>query len=352
MEREKIIGTRDELRNKLEAKNPKVGVGKIVYYKDFEVVKGDKDHSAFSEQDIFIATRKVEQDGLELVYYEIYDENYSLIASTDGAGEIQYSDEYIKKLGPTYSYLGLKDRKMYLNRENEFVVNSKPSEELTLEEKQESEKKQKEYEERKVDTVEPAVLEDDLGIDRNSISYCQEINDERFFDLVPESRQEFSRTGMLIYVKGEFMIVGIKDGKFQPYTSIEPAKATMKTSKDLDRDGSNIKDDTITGILRFKHSREYDFSVDIEHDGRIEFQQLRRNLETGELMTADLKTSTQFRATPDVEQMMQKEKNQDIEAEMKKLEALGGEGKIEDIKDREADEEDNQKVPWDRDPRR
>ena len=61
MEREKIVAIRDGLREKLESKKTKSKVGKIVYYKDFEVVKGDKDHSAFSEQDVFIVTRKVEQ---------------------------------------------------------------------------------------------------------------------------------------------------------------------------------------------------------------------------------------------------------------------------------------------------
>lgn len=351
MEKEQVIATRDKLRDVLEAKNTKAKVGKIVYYKDFEIIKGDKDHSPFSEQDIFVVTRKVEQDGLELTYYEIYDEKYSMLASTDGSGEMQYSEEYKKKLGPMYSHLKLDERKMYLNRENEFTVNDKPKEEMTVEEKVANKNLEQEYEERKIDSPEPALMEDDLGIDRKSITYCQQIKDTRFFDMVPESKQ-FSRTAMLIYSDKmkTFMVVGIKDGKFQPYTTIEPAKSTLKTSKDLDRTGKYIQDDTITGILKFKGNREFDFSVDIEADGRIEFQQLRRDLETGELMTSDLETDTQYRASWDVEQMMNKNKNKDITEEMKKLEELGGEGNIEQIKDE--DEEDKEKVPWDRDPRR
>ena len=359
MEREKIIAVRDELRKKLEEKNSKAKVGKIVYYKDFEVVKGDESHSAFSEQDIFVVTRKIEQDGLKLEYYEIYDENCSLIANTDGMGEITYSDEYIKKLGPAYSYMGLKDRKMYLNREDEFIVNDKPTKDLTPEEKQESKEKQNEYEKRKLDNVEPAIVEDDLGIDRKSITYCQEIKDERFFDLVPESK-EFSRTGMLVLVKGEFMIVGMKDGKFQPYTSIEPSKPTLKTSKDLDRDGSNIKDEGISGVLRFKQNREYDFAANIEADGRVEFQMLRRNLETNEIISSDLQTSTQFRASSDVEELMSKAKNEEVVEAMEKLNEQDGEGTIEDIKkevedekeeEKEEEEEEEQKVPWEREER-
>ena len=283
-----------------------------------------------------------------LEYFEIYDENYSLIAKTDSLGEMQYSEEYKKKLGSMYNHLGLNERKMYLNKDGEFIVNDKEKEELSQHEEQENKKKEEKYKESKLDNVEPALIEDDLGIDRKSIKYCQEIQDERFFDLVPESKK-FSRTGMLIYAKGEFMIIGIKDGKFQQYTSIEPAKPTLKTSKDLDRDGSSIKDENISGILKFKDNREYDFSIDIEHDGRVEFQELRRNLETGELMSADIQTSTQYRASWEVEQMMNKNKNENIEDEMKKLEAMGGKGKIEQIKD---DDEEKQKVPWDRDPRR
>ena len=352
MEREQVIVTRDKLRDVLEQKERNVKIGKIVYYNDFDIVKEDENHSAFSEQDIFVVTCKTEKDGLQLEYYEIYDEKFNLIATTDGNNEMQYSDEYIKKLGPMYKHLGLDKRKMYLNKENEFVVYDKPKEELVENDIEEIKQKEEVYQERKVDAPEPALIEEDLGISRSSISYCQEIKDKRFFDMVPESA-EFSKTAMLIYSSEleTFMIVGVKDGKYQPYNTIEPAKSTLKPVNDLGRDGENIKKgDAITGILNFKGSREYDFSVDIEPNGRIEFQQLRRDFKTGEVVTADLETDVQYRAYWEVEQMMKKETNKDISDEMEKLEESDGNVGVEDIKDK--DEEEEEEIRWDRDPRR
>ena len=116
----------------------------------------------------------------------------------------------------------------------------------------------------------------------------------------------------------------------------------------MDRDGSNIEEEPISGILRYKGSEELAFSIDFEGDGRVEFQELRRDPKSGKMMVADLETSTQYRATWNVEQMMSKEKNKNITDEIRKLEELGGEAKIEEIED----EENKEKVPWDGDPRR
>lgn len=350
MEKEQVIAIRDELRDILEKKNKKVKVGKIVYYENFEVIKGDENYSSFSEKDLFVVTRNVQQDGLELTYYELYDEKYNLIGKTDENGQIQYSKEYTKKLGPVYSYLGLDKREMFLNKEDEFTVNDKPKEKLTKQEIEESRIKGQNYTSKKIDSPEPALMEEDLGLDRKSISYCQEIKDTRFFDSIPESKK-FSRTAMLIYSNKlkTFMIVGInKDGKFEPYSTIECAKTTLKPAYDLDRDGSNIEEEPISGILRYKGSEELAFSIDFEGDGRVEFQELRRDPKSGKMMVADLETSTQYRATWNVEQMMSKEKNKNITDEIRKLEELGGEAKIEEIED----EENKEKVPWDGDPRR
>lgn len=346
MEKNEIVLKRDELREQLEEKDKDLKVGKIAYYEDFEVIKGDKNHNSFSEKDVFVVTRKMEADGKEFEYYELYDGNKQLIARTDENGELQYSEEFKEKLGPMYSYLQLGKRDMYLNRENEFLVEDKPIEEMTLEEKVESKKKEDVYREHKVDYEEPALIEDDLGMERNSISYCDSIKDKRFFEMVPESK-DFSQTAMLIYSQKteEFMIVGVKDGKFEKYSSIDSAKSTMKNTQDLGREGENVSKNSIGGIMNFKGKRDFDFSVNIDGMGNVKLQELRRDQETGKIISSDLETGTQYRASWKVEEMMNEKEKQDISDDVERIEEKEEE-KIVNIDEIREEEEEDEKVPW------
>lgn len=349
---------RDALREKLEELNNDIKVGKITCYEDFEIIKGDKNHNAFMEKNVFIVAREKEENGKKIEYYELYDGKQNLIGSTDENGELQYSKEFKEKLGPMASRLDLEERKMHLNKDEEFTVDGKSKEELDPKEKEEKQEKEKIYKEHKLDNVEPALIEDDLGIDRNSISYCDAIKDKRFSEMVPESK-DFSSSAMLIYSNKtkEFMVVGIKDGKFQKYNSINPAKSVVKDAKNLGKDGDNIETKSIGGILEFKDKRDSDFAVNIEPTGNVKLQELRRDLNTGKMIASDLETDAQYKANWKVEEMMKKTKKENISNEIQNVEELEEKKivKLEDVKeeDKEANrqEEEYEKVPWDRNPR-
>lgn len=348
MEKSEIIAKRDKLREILEEQKNSSKVGKIAYYEDFEVIKGDKNHNAFIEKDLFVVTRSVEQNGLKLEYYELYNDKNELIGRTNEIGELQYSKEFMEKLGPLSSHLDLEERNIYLNKEDEFTVQDKPQEELTEEDKELKKQKEEVYEKNKVENVEPALIEDDLGIDRNSISYCDEIKDKRFYDMVPESN-DFSKTAMIIYSEksNEFMVVGLKNGKFEKYNSIDSAKSVMKPVQNLNKDGRNIHSQAISGVLQYKHNKELDFSVNIEPTGDVKFQQLRTDLETGKVMSSDLETDAQYRPEWKVREMMNEVEKQDISNEVQKIEEKE-ERKNVNLDEIKEEEEDYQKVPWDR----
>lgn len=367
----------NELKSKLETENSKVKVNEITYYKDFEILSSDDTHPGLSSKTTFVVEREIENKGIKFKYFEMYDDNFDVIGRTDSTGRIEYNKEFLKKLQEKspefFKKLGFLERDAYLNKNGEFVVNNNSLDKLTEKEKNNNKDKISEYSEnslksqeeiqKKADTgeisertdtdkIEPTDVEQDLGLDKDSITYCVKIKDDRFFDTVPEGR-DFARSAFLVYSKElqTFMIVGVKDGKYQPYKTIEPAKSTMKTSANLDREGDNIEEDTITGIMKIKGNNEYSFSVDIEMDGYVEFQQLRRDEKTGEYISADLETHLQYRANEEVERIMDRERNDNITGEIKKFEEKENKSTVtvEDIKDNEKeDEEDGQKVPWDR----
>lgn len=352
MEKREIIAKRDQLRKKLEERETDTKIGKIVYYKDFEIIKGDKNHSPFIEKNLFVVTRKTEKNGKTFEYYELYNDKNELIGKTNETGELQYSKEFMEKLGPLSSHLNLEERNMYLNRDNEFTVQDKPQEELTKEDKELNKQKEEVYEKNKVENVEPALIEEDLGIDRNSISYCDEIKDKRFYDMVPESN-DFSKTAMIIYSEKtkEFMVVGLKNGKFEKYDSIDSAKSVIKPVQNLNKDGRNIQSQAISGMLQYKHNKEFDFSVNIEPTGDVKFQQLRTDLQTGKVMSADLETNSQYKPEWKVEKMMNAVEKKDISNEVQKVEQQE-ERKPMHLNEIEEEEEEYQKVPWGRPHRR
>lgn len=375
----------NELRTKLETGNSKIKVNGITYYKNFEILSSDEKHMGLSVSDIFIVEREIQNKELRLQYFEMYDDSFELIGRTDSSKKIEYNEEFLKRLEENspefFKKLGFLERETYLNNQGEFVVNNNPLEKLNEIERKRNEEKVNEYSEnvvkkqnrlgaeekkensklntiaRNEETIEPEAVEEDLGMDKDSITYCVKIKDDRFFETVPEGR-DFARSAFLIYSKEleTFMIVGIKDGKYRPYKTIEPAKSTMKTSTDLDREGDDVKEDTITGIMRLKGNNEYSFSVDIEMDGYIEFQQLRRDEKTGQYISSDLETQLQYRANKEVENVMRKETNSEITDELQKFELQKNESRItvEDLEEKAVqeknDDEEFEKVPWDRKP--
>lgn len=322
MEREEVIKKRDDLRKKLEkmAKNKDAKIGKIAYYKEFQVINETKKYYGFLEQDIFIVAKETLKDGEKIKLYEVYDKDFKLISSTNEKGEIKFDKKYLERLKQKtdgyYDNLGLEDRKSYLNREDEYVIGEKPMKDLTKEEEKIVEQKADEQKKQEINEVDPALIEDDMEFGRDDITTCIEITDKEFYRKVPEAKK-YDGNAMLIYSKsrGTFYVGGMKDGKFEPCDAIEPAKSTMKPIIDFDRDGSRIESEALTGLMRLKRDPNFNFGVDIEFGGKVEFKQLR--VSTKGIVAADLETGVEYRATANVREKMSLSKNPEIKDEIR-----------------------------------
>lgn len=331
MKKEEIIEKRDELREKLEKKiqNKNTKIGKIVYYKEFLIINQTKNHYGFSESDIFVVSKELEKNAEKIELYEIYDKAFNLIFSTNETGEVIFSKEYVEKLKNRseeyYEKFGLEDRKLYLNREGEYVIGEKPMKEMTKNEKSLIRKKAEEQNKQKVEEIDPAVIENDMEFGRYDITTCIEICDKEFYRKVPEAKK-YDGNALLIYSKsrGTFYVGGMKDGKFVTCDAIEPAKSTMKPIIDLDHDGNKIESEAITGVMRLKRDPNFNFGVDIELGGKVEFKQLR--VSTKGIIAADLETGVEYRATKKVRDKMNISKNYEIKDEIRDFEDRENEG--------------------------
>lgn len=103
-----------------------------------------------------------------------------------------------------------------------------------------------------------------------------------------------------------------------------PGKGTMKTSVDLDSDGNPVTTQSISAILQLKANNEYDFAVNLNQAGVLEFQELRWDNINQKYMSSDLETRGDIkqRTTKEVDDMMKNTTNDDITTEIDKYESL------------------------------
>lgn len=196
--------------------------------------------------------------------------------------------------------------------------------------------KDKDEESNKVDneedkeTIKPQEIESDLGLEEGDIESCTEIVDKRFYDKVPEAKG-FSGYARLAYSKSrnEFIIVGKDNGKIVEAQTIMPGKGTMKTSVDLDNDGNPVTTQSISAILQLKGNNEYDFAVNLNPTGILEFQELRWDDINKKYMSSDLETKGDIRqtTTKEVDEMMKNTTNEDITTEIDKYEKITHRGR-------------------------
>ena len=361
MNNKEIIEARDTLRENLENdikvnKKKNEQIGKIVFYKDFELINGSQDDFGLIENEVFIVTRNILDENNNKIYlYEIYDEKQNLLAKTDREGKLTFEESYKEKLknnfGKFYDEANVEERDFYLIREDEFVIGDKPYKDLNKEEKEELEEKIEKQKDKKVDEKEmdnPEIARKDLNYSDDDILYSVEIKDKRFYDQVP-SAKEYEGNAMLIYSKkeGKFLIGGMVNGHFEKSEYIEPSMSTMKTSIDLDDDGEKVQRDNIHGILQIKNNPNYAYSIDIEPTGYIEFQELRidRSKSTPQYVSADLETTRQYRSSKEVEYAMRRDTNHEISDEVNDFNRMEKNGKdeeekieLDDLGDREDDE--------------
>ena len=354
MNNKEIVEVRDNLRMNLEndiKENNKKNeqIGKIVFYKDFELVNKTKEHMGLIENEVFIVTRNInDAENNKICLYEIYDEKQNLLAKTDIEGKLIYEESYKEKLkknfGKYYDESGIEERDSYLIREDEFVIGEKPYRELNEKEKAKVDKKQEKQKEKKVDEKEldnPEIARKDLKYGDDDILYSVEIKDKRFYDQVPSAKQ-YEGNAMLIYSKkeGKFVIGGMVNGHFEKSDYIETSKSTIKTSIDLDKKGQPVKRDNIHGVMQISNNPNYAYSIDIEPTGFIEFQELRvdRTKNPVQYVSADLETTRQYRSGKEVEYTMRRDTNHEIYDEVNdfnKAEKDGEEMDIDELGDRE-----------------
>ena len=361
MDNKEIIEARDNLRENLENdikinKKKNEQIGKIVFYKDFELVNEDKGNLGLIENEIFIVTRNVyDENNNKICLYEIYDEKQNLLALTDKDGKLTYTESYKEKLknnfGKFYDDAKIDERDFYLIRENEFSVGGKPYKDLNKEEKEKLKEKAENLKDKKVEEKEmdnPEIARQDLKYSNDDILYSVEIKDKRFYQQVP-SAKEYDGNAMLIYSKkeGKFIIGGIVNGHFEKSKYIEPSMSTMKTSIDLDHDGNAVERDNIHGVMQIKNNPNFAYSIDIEPTGYIEFQELRidRSKTPVQYVSADLETTRQYRSSKEVEYAMRRDTNHEISDEVSDFNRMEKSGKVkeekielDDLGDREDDE--------------
>jgi len=358
MNNKEIIESRNNLRTTLEKdikdnKKKNEQIGKIVFYKDFELINKTKKHLGLIENEVFIVTRNIYgEDNSRIQLYEIYDENQLLLAKTDIEGKLYFEESYKEKLkknfGKFYDESGVEERSSYLIRENEFVIGDKPYKDLNEKEKVKLQEKQEKQKEKKVDEKEldnPEIARQDLKYSEDDILYSVEITDKRFYNQVPSAKQ-YEGNAMLIYSKkeGKFVIGGMVDGHFEKSEYIDTSRSTMKTSIDLDNNGNPVERDNIHGIMQISNNPDYAYSIDIETTGYIEFQELRidRTKNPPQYVSADLETTRQYRADKEVEYAMRKDKNHEIYDEVddfNKIEQNDKEAELDDLGDRDKEEE-------------
>lgn len=204
------------------------------------------------------------------------------------------------------------------------------------EEDKPKDEKDKDEESNKVDneedkeTIKPQEIESDLGLEEGDIESCTEIVDKRFYDKVPEAKG-FSGYARLAYSKSrnEFIIVGKDNGKIVEAQTIMPGKGTMKTSVDLDNDGNPVTTQSISAILQLRGNNEYDFAVNLNPTGILEFQELRWDDINKKYMSSDLETKGDIRqtTTKEVDEMMKNTTNEDITTEIDKYEKITHRGR-------------------------
>lgn len=204
------------------------------------------------------------------------------------------------------------------------------------EEDKPKDEKDKDEESNKVDneedkeTIKPQEIESDLGLEEGDIESCTEIVDKRFYDKVPEAKG-FSGYARLAYCKSrnEFIIVGKDNGKIVEAQTIMPGKGTMKTSVDLDNNGNPVTTQSISAILQLRGNNEYDFAVNLNPTGILEFQELRWDDINKKYMSSDLETKGDIRqtTTKEVDEMMKNTTNEDITTEIDKYEKITHRGR-------------------------
>lgn len=347
-------------------------VDNIGYYKDFEIK-----NSGLAISDAYIFKLKDKEDKIrdeneqkEKIIYEIRDEDNNLIASVNELGEIQFEEAYLESLREInegyFDSLTLDEAEFELPEElgkEDLVLNKEE-----IEEKQSQKRigdiskviKSKEinsYSEMKTDQT-PVF---DKVVNKQEIDPNAKVTQgETLADMIPEIKQKGIVKVGVVYSdhskgqNGRFSFVGIdKDGQIQTIDSLQNTQGatTGQTITSINsRDGSVVEQEQVSGLVKIggrstANGQEEMLSVRVGQYGILEVDYVRADLSRDKderYLSAPIETKNQRPTTKEVREVMDKNRNTEIEGELERADEeieRDGDAELRNIDDTASNDE-------------
>lgn len=346
---ENILQMHTKLSTEFEEKGQEVE--SIGYYKDFKIK-----NSGLAISDAYVVKLKNSQDSKAIneneqkqkTIYEIRDEDNNLIASVNELGEIQFEESYLESLKEInegyYDKLTLEEAEFELPEElekDDIVLSREEIEERQNEErisdisKAIGTKEINSYSEMKADQT-PMF---DKVINKQEIDPNSRVTQgETLADMIPEIKEKgIVKVGVVYsdYSKGQngrFSFVGIdKNGQIQTIDSLENTQGatTGQTITSINsRDGSLVEQEQVSGLVRINgrsttNGQEEMLSVRVGQYGILEVDYVRADLsreKSERYLSAPIETKNQRPTSREVRDVMDKNRNTEIEGELERAE--------------------------------
>jgi uncharacterized protein YfkK (UPF0435 family) len=347
-------------------------VDNIGYYKDFEIK-----NSGLAISDAYIVKLKDKEDKIrdeneqkEKIIYEIRDDDNNLIASVNELGEIQFEEAYLESLREInegyFDSLTLDEAEFELPEElskEDLVLNKEE-----IEEKQSQKRigdiskviKSKEinsYSEMKTDQT-PVF---DKVVNKQEIDPNAKVTQgETLADMIPEIKQKGIVKVGVVYSdhskgqNGRFSFVGIdKDGQIQTIDSLQNTQGatTGQTITSINsRDGSVVEQEQVSGLVKIggrstANGQEEMLSVRVGQYGILEVDYVRADLSRDKderYLSAPIETKNQRPTTKEVREVMDKNRNTEIEGELERADEeieRDGDAELRNIDDTASNDE-------------
>ena len=347
-------------------------VDNIGYYKDFEIK-----NSGLAISDAYIVKLKDKEDKIrdeneqkEKIIYEIRDQDNNLIASVNELGEIQFEEAYLESLREInegyFDSLTLDEAEFELPEElnkEDLVLNKEE-----IEEKQSQKRigdiskviKSKEinsYSEMKTDQT-PVF---DKVVNKQEIDPNAKVTQgETLADMIPEIKQKGIVKVGVVYSdhskgqNGRFSFVGIdKDGQIQTIDSLQNTQGatTGQTITSINsRDGSVVEQEQVSGLVKIggrstANGQEEMLSVRVGQYGILEVDYVRADLSRDKderYLSAPIETKNQRPTTKEVREVMDKNRNTEIEGELERADEeieRDGDAELRNIDDTASNDE-------------
>ena len=326
-------------------------VENIGYYKDFEIK-----NSGLAISDAYIVKLKDSEDNKtrneneqkEKIIYEIRDQDNNLIASVNELGEIQFEESYLESLREInegyFDNLTLDEAEFELPEElerDDIVLTKEEIEEKQSERrisdisKAIGSKEINSYSEMKTDQT-PVF---DKVVNKQEIDPNARVTQgETLADMIPEIKEKgIVKVGVVYsdYSKGQngrFSFVGIdKDGQIQTVDSLENTQGTTtgQTITSINsRDGSLVEQEQVSGLVKINgrsttNGQEEMLSVRVGQYGILEVDYVRADLSRDKderYLSAPIETKNQRPTSREVRDVMDKNRNSEIEEELERAE--------------------------------